>query len=813
MDRLLPDVRHALRRLGRERGFTAVALLTLALGIGANTAIFSVISTVVLQPLPYADPERVVVIWDATEPGETTWLSLQEVVSYGKGQSLAQVAGYRETNANLTEGEPERVRAAVGTANLFDTLGVSAALGRTFVPADGEVGGGQVIVLSHALWQRWFGGRPDVIGDAVRVNGRPLTIVGVMPPAFRLPTDYRRERPTEAWTPLVVDAGDLGPWGDRSYTGVGRLKSGVGPPAATAEFAVAWERWIAAGFIARPAKRAVVRTAVPIADFVTGDVRRPLWILLGAVACVLLIACANVANLFLAKADVRGREIALRLALGASRTQLLRQLLTEAVLLSVAGGVLGLFMARAGLAVLVALRPPSVPRLEDVGIDAGVLAFTAAVSVITGLLFGLIPALQFSRPNLTRALKDDGPTGTAGPSRHALRRALVVGQLAFSVVLVVGAGLLVRTLVELQRVDLGIDPRNILTAQLQLPQADYREPADVVGFYRELLARLERVPGVRAAGAVRILPLTETIGDWSITLEGIAHSREENPNGDYQAVTPGYFTAMGLTLVRGRFLTRDDHANAPLTVVVNETMAARYWPGQDAIGRRFYIGTGNRPWMTIVGIVKTVRHNAVVEPPRAEMYLPYEQLPREIGGAPRAMTIVVKTAAHPRAVVGPLRETVRALDRRLPVANVRTMEEVAATALSGPRFIAALLGAFAALALCLAAIGIYGTISLLVTERAHEIGIRVALGAERGSILRLVLSQGLLLVGGGITVGIAGALLLTRLLATLVYGVGTLDPVTFAAVPALLALVTLAACLNPARRAAGVDPVIVLRKG
>ena len=805
-------LKHAVRRLLHQRGFSAVAVLTIALGIGANSAMFTVIRTVILHPLPYSHPDRLVVIWDATEPGETTWLSLQEVVNYAASQSLSHVAGYRETNANLTEGEPERVRAAVATANLFETLGTPAALGRTFVPEDGRAGGGQVIILSHALWQRRFGARHDVVGQTIRVNGRPLTIVGVMPPAFRLPTDYRQERPTEAWTALVVDPGNLGAWGDRSYKGVGRLKAGATAGNATSEFAVAWERWIAAGHIARPAKRAVVRTAVPISQFVTGEVRRPLWILLGAVAFVLLIACANVANLFLAKADVRRREIAVRLAIGASRGHLLRQLLTEALLLSAAGGLLGLVLARVGLAVLVALRPPTVPRVEDVGIDGGILAFTAILSIVTGVLFGLVPGLQFSRPDVAYALKDAGPTGTTGRSRQRLRRTLVIGQLAFSVVLVVGAGLLIRTLLALQRVDLGIDPRNVLTAQVQLPQSDYPEPSDVVGLYRRLISRLEQTPGVTAAGAVRILPLTETIGDWSITLEDRPHSREENPNGDYQAVTPGYFRAMGLTLARGRFLSSEDHENAPMTVVINVTMAQRYWPGQDAIGKRFYMGTANRPWMTIVGIVKTVRHNAVVEAPRAEMYLPYEQLPREIGGAPRAMTIVLKTTADPSALVTPLRDTIRALDARLPISNIRTMEQVTATALSGPRFVAALLGGFAALALCLAAIGIYGTISLLVTERSHEIGIRVALGAERGSILRLVLSQGLRLAAAGIALGVAGALLLTRLLETLVYGVDTLDPVTFAAVPALLAAVTLVTCLNPAWRAAAVDPVAVLRK-
>jgi len=381
-------------------------------------------------------------------------------------------------------------------------------------------------------------------------------------------------------------------------------------------------------------------------------------------------------------------------------------------------------------------------------------------------------------------------------------------------VLVVGAGLLIRSLVELHRVELGFDPRQVLTAQIQLPETDYPQPAEVTAFYRELAARLEKLPAVQAAGAVRILPLSRTIGDWSITLEGRPHSREENPNGDFQTATPGYFRALGLTLRRGRFLTAVDREDALLSVVINKTMAERYWPGQDSIGKRFHMGGGgDLPWLTIVGIVRTVKHNAVVEPPRAEMYLAHEQLPRAIGGAPRGMTLVLKTAADPLTMVGALREAVRGLDPNLPVASIRTMEQVTAAALSQPRFTAVLLTVFAALALTLAAIGIYGTVSLLVAERANEIGIRMALGAGRRAILGLVLGQGMMLAGAGIALGVTGALFLTRLLKTLVYGVGTLDPLTFAAVPALLGAVTLIDCLNPARRAAALDPVVTLRRG
>jgi putative ABC transport system permease protein len=815
MGRVMPDIRQALKRLGREPGFAAVAVLTLALGIGANTALFSLVKTVLLDPLPYGDPERLVVIWDTTDPGETTWISVQEIVNYRAGSpSLADVAGYTEINASLTGGqEPERVRAAATTANLFETLDVAPLRGRTFTPAEGAPGGPDVVVLGHGLWQRRFGGSPDVIGQSMLLNGRPHTVIGVMPPAFRLPLDYRAEQPTEAWVPLVTDPANLGQWGNRSYTGIGRLKPGAAAATATEEFKVLRRRWIDAGFIADQGDRSMLRSAIPVPRFVSGSIRGPLFILLGAVAFVLLIACANIVNLLLAKADVRRREIAVRAALGATRRHLVSQLLIESLAISLAGGAVGVALAWLGLDLLTALCPANLPRLADVRIDFAVLAFTAGLSLVTGFLFGLAPALQVSRPDLVGALKDGDRGGTSSRTGVRLRQALVVCQLAVSVVLVVGAGLLLRSLVALNHVDLGLNPRSVLTADIQLPATTYAEPADVVRFYQQLTARLAELPGVEAAGAVRILPLTRTIGDWSIMIEGRPYSREENPNGDFQAVTPGYFQSMQLPLVRGRLLTDADRVDAPLSVVINQTMADRYWTGQEPIGSRFKMGTGDLPWLTIVGIVGTVRHNAVTESPRAEMYLAHAQLPLSLGGATRSLTLVMKTSGDPLASVGALRETVRSLDRNLPVANIRTMDQVTASALAQPRFTATLLALLAGLALSLAAIGIYGTVSLLVTERAYEIGIRMALGARPGSILALVLSDGMALAGVGIALGIAGALALSRLLETLVYGVGTLDPVTFVAAPTILAGASLVACLSPARRAAGLDPIVTLRRG
>ncbi len=816
MDRLSQDLRHALARLIRDRGFAAITIVTLALGIGANTAVFSLVQTVLLRPLPYGDADRVVVVW-GLDRSETTHLSLQEVVNYGReSQTLAAMSGYQELDANLTGGqEPERVRAAAVTPNLFDVLRMPAALGRVATAADVQDGAGDVIVLGHGLWQRRFGGAADIVGRSIQVNGMARTVIGVMPASFRLPTDYLAQRPTEAWIPQVVNEANLGAWGNRSFTGVARLRADVSAPAVASEFAAIAGGWVKAGFVnAMPdgSLGGLERRALPVQDFISGGSRTALWILMGSVAFVLLIACANVANLQLARADVRRREVAVRTALGAARGDIVRQLLTESVLLAIAGAVAGLGVAWAALRIVITMRPANLPRVEDTGLDASVLALTALLAVATGLLFGLLPALQLSRPDVTGILKDGGRSGTAGRSRQLARRGLVVLQLASSVVLALAAGLLIRNLVELNRIDLGFNPVNVLTAQLQVPATDYPQPGDVVRFYRELDDRIMQIPGVRAAGAVRVLPLSRSIGDWSIKIEGRPYVPAENPNGDFQAVTPGYFEAMGLGLARGRFLTAADREDAPPVVVINETMASRYWPGEDAIGRQFMMGTDDKPWLTIVGIVKTVRHNAVVEEPRAEMYVAHAQLPAHIRSAPRGMTLAIKTHGDPLAIAGAVREAVRAVDRNLPVSDIRAMEAVAAAALSQPRFVTFLLGLFAAIALTLAAIGIYGTISLLVAERTQEMGIRLALGAERASILKLILGQGLWLTATGLVLGLAGAVLLTRTLAGLVYGVGTLDPLTFAAVPALLCAVALLASLVPAMRAASVDPITTLRQ-
>ena len=811
------NLRHAARLLLTSPGFTIAAVVTLALGIGANTAIFSLIKAVMLQPLPYGNPQELVMVWNAARRNEATWLSDRELLSYREeSRSFAQLAAYVETAANLTGGQdPERVRAAAVTANIFDTLGVTPLLGRSFAAGEDEPGAEPSVILSQALWQRRFGGAPDIIGRVLSIGGRPHTVVGVMPASVRLPVDYRATRPTELWFPLSIDRANPGQWGSRSNFVVGRLASGVDPASATSELEVIARRWISAGFVKDSGDFGLFRSAIPVEEFVTGDVRRPLLVLLAAVGVVLLVACANVVNLLLARADARRREIAVRTALGAKRGDLVRQLLTESVLLASVGGLAGLGLARAAMQILSALRPAGLPRVEDAAIDPVALAFTAGLSITIGLLFGLLPAIQLARTSVTAVLNESGRSGAHGKVRHLVRRGLVVAQLAFSVVLVVGAALLLRTLIALNRIDLGFNPDRVLTAQVQLTPADYPNDEDVIGFYRQVLERLENSPGIEAVGAVRMLPLVRTIGDWSITIEGRPlASPNENPNADYQSATPGYFRTIGMSLVRGRLLTSADREDTPLVVVINDTMAARYWPGQDALGKRFQMGgTGTtRPPMTIVGIVRTSRHNAVVEEPRAEMYLPHAQLPRSLGGSGRSLTIVIKTERDPLTAISPLREIVRSMDRNLPLADVRTMDDVTAAALAAPRFAAWLLGLFAVLALTLAAIGTYATVSLLVTERAHEIGIRMALGAERSTILGSVIGEGLALAALGVAIGIIGALLVARALETLLYGVERLDLATFTLVPIVLVVVAVLASLTPALRAASLDPARALRQ-
>jgi putative ABC transport system permease protein len=813
MDRLSSDLAHAFRRLVRAPGFTAIAALTLALGIGANTAIFSLVKAVVLRPLPYSGAERLVMVWNRQQDrGETTWLSGPETRDYqAQTTTFEQFAAYTTSATNLTGGmEPERVFAGVVTPNIFDALGVRALVGRAFSHTDSAAAIANDVVLGHGLWTRRFGARRDIIGQTIQVNGSARTVVGVMGPSFRLPMDFAGDRPSEMWVPLDLNLSAYASFGDHSLLGVGRRQPGVSVEQANATLRTVEQSWVALNRWRQD--QVGTRGAMPLKDLVLGDLTSTMWVLLGAVAFILLIACANVANLTLARSDDRHREVAVRAALGASRSRIVSQLLTESVLLSAVGAALGVAMAFVGLRALVAVHPAGIPRVEDVGIDVGVLGFTFVLAVATGLLFGVAPAMELSRPDLNRSLKEGGRTGSVGRGRQRFRDALAVSQMAFSVVLLIGAVLLVRSFIELRRVDLGFKPESALTFRVVTPTATYAQNDNVIAFHRTFRQRLAELPGVQLVGATRILPLSGTIGDWSITIENRVSAPNENPNGDWQVVTPNYFESMGMRLVKGRTFTEADNETAPVVAVINEAMAKKYWPNRDPIGQRFHIGNQDQPWITIVGIAAQVRHNAVTEQPRTEMYVPHAQWAAAGASTSRGLTYILRTAGDPLALVGYVRQLVRSIDPGLPVADIRTLESVADDALAQPRFATQLLGLFAVLALTLAAIGIYGVISLLVTRRRQEIGIRMALGAKPGMILGLVVRRGMALSAVGVSVGLLAAALLTRAVSSLLYGVTRFDLVTFASVPAMLGAVALAACLVPASRAALMDPVRALRE-
>jgi putative ABC transport system permease protein len=811
MDRLAQDLRYAFRQLAKRPGFAVVALLTLGLGIGANTAIFSIVNTVLLRPLPYGDADRVVTVWNSLTVSGPVPLSEPELTDYREGvASFEEVAAYQRVDANLTgDGAPERISAGRVTANLFRTLGSQPLIGRTFLVEEDVPGRDDVAVLGHGLWQRRFAGDPGVIGRTIQLDGVLRTVLGVMPPEFRLPADFQSERPTEIWIPLALDPSAPAGRGRHYLQGVARLGAGATLAQANAELELVTGRWVEEGVVMDEHFSAFM---VPIREEVVGDIRPALLILFGAVGFVLLIACANVANLLLARIDERQRELAVRTALGARRGRIMGQLLTESLVLAALGGALGLVLAAFGLQAVAGLAPPSIPGLDAVALDGRVLAFTAGVALLAGILFGVLPALQSARGEVIGALKEGGRSTTAGRSRQRARRSLVIAEVALSVVLVVGAGLLMRSFWELRQVELGFDPGNVLTLHLTLPQQEYGDSEQMVGFYEQLRERVAALPGVRAAGAAALLPLGQTTGDWGIDIEGRVRGADDPFHGYLQIVTPGYFETMRIPLISGRSVAGSDRADGVPVVVINERMAERYWPGQSALGQRFRIrAPEDGPWFTVVGVAGDIRHNAIVEEPRHEMYFPHAQLPLALGGTTAAMNLVIRTASDPLAMAPAVRAAVRSLEPNLPVANVRSMDHVIELAVAEPRFTMALLALFAAIALLLGAVGVYGVIAYTVSRRVHEIGIRMALGAGAWSILGMVVRQGVVMVATGVALGLLAAVGATRLLATLLYGVTPTDPVTFVAVPLVLIAVALLASYLPARRATRVDPMAALR--
>lgn len=817
MESVLKDLRHSFRTMARHPGFTAVTVLTLGLGIGATSAIFSVVRGVMLRPLPYDAPDRIVQVWNpwSNEPGVSRGRSPVSSADFADARdaitSFQDIAAYApQSSANLTGTDmPERVFVTRATASLFSVLGAGALIGRTYTVDEDAPGVNDVVVLSHALWQRRFGGDRSVLESVIRLDGIAHRIVGIMPPSFRVPADYAVGQPTDIWKPLALDPGKLDR-GNQWLHLVARLRPGVHLNAANAELEALTQRWIEQGF-----KIADLPPyyAVLINDELFGGVRPALLILFGAVGFVLLIACANVANLLLVRADGRRTEMALRSALGAARTTIVSQLLTESTLLAVIGGGFGLLLAYVGVEALAALDPPGIPRIEEIGIDLGTLAFTVIVVLATAMVFGVGPALRASRQDLVSELKLDSRAATAGYARQRLRGVLVTAEIALAVVLVVGATLLIRTFEELSRIDPGFDPQGVLTFDVALPGADYPEPRSRVLFHAQLLERLETLSGVRAAGAAQVLPLTARLGGGSIEVEGLERPRpgEGWPNARWQVVTPGYFEAMRYRLVAGRLLAPEDREGGLPVVVVNQTMAQMLWPGEAAVGKRVRNTNFDVPWFTVAGVVRDVRHSGMIDAPSPTMYIAHDQIPLMRSFTPAAMSFVVRTTSNPLALAGAARDAVRSLDPNLPVFGVRTMDDIVSTALAQSRFTMLLLAIFGAVALSLAMIGIYGLLSYTVTRRRHEIGIRAALGATRLSVLSLVIRDGMRLALSGLCVGLVAALFLTQLMEGMLYGVRPLDRTTFIMVPVLFILVALAATFIPARRATAVDPVLPLR--
>ncbi|MBV9772848.1 MAG: ABC transporter permease [Gemmatimonadetes bacterium] len=801
MDTLLQDLRYGLRALLRSPGFAVVAILTMALGIGASTAIFGVVDAVLLRPLPFPEPERLVRIRGVGESGGEGNVSVPNFEDWrAMSRSFEEMGIGTQWPVNLTGDSPERVGGAVVSSGFFRTLGVRPALGRTFLPGEDRVGGPRVVVLAHDLWRRRFGGDPGVLGRTLQLDGEGFTVVGVMPADFHPPF---QERETALWKPIGfrMTAGSADERSSAYFQVVGRLRPGVTPEQAREEM-----RAVARRLEERypQADRGLSARVQPLHEAVAGDLRPALLVLLAAVGCVLLIACANVASLLLARVAARRREMAVRGALGATRVRIARQLLTEALLLSLLAGALGVLLSVWGSQLLVALSPFDLPGLVDVGTDWRVLAFALAASLGTGVLFGMIPAVHASRADLHGAIKE-GARGSSG-GRHVTARALlVVSEVALALVLLCGAGLLLRSFALLRRVDPGFDPAHVLAVDLVLPQSRYTTSEAQAALYRRVLDNLRAIPGVASAGATTTLPLS---GD-QLSSGFIVEGRETPaPGASHEAgldmVSPDYFRTLGIALRRGRAFTDRDGAKAPSVVVVNETLARRYFPGTDPVGERIRLDGSDQP-SEIVGVAADVRHRALGTEAPPTVYVPFEQ-----SALPFA-TLVVRTAADPEAFAGAARRAVLAADPHQPVSRVRSMSQVLAGSVAEQRFNLLLLGAFAAAAMTLAAIGLYGVMAYSVAQRSREIGIRMALGAAPRDAVRLVVGEGIRLALAGGVLGLVAAAAATRLLASLLYRVTPGDPWTFAAVVALLGGTALLASYLPARRATRVDPMVSLR--
>ena len=819
MEHLFQDLRYGARTLLKKPGFTIVAILALALGIGANTAIFSVVNGVLLQPLPYEEPGQLVEVWNqiANDGLPKLWFSEPEFLYYRENnQSLEGMAGYTTGGANLTgEGDALRVTVSYITTNLFSVLGAQPFLGRDFTPEEDIPGNDQVLILENGFWQRRFGGDTNIIGKKVTFNGQPVTIVGVMPEGFAYPPNGE-----DMWTPLAIDTANPRGAGSHYLRVISRLKPGVTFDQGMADIkrtAIQYAHFNQNYFGTNP-EEAIQQMGwgaylIPMHESFVGDVRPALLILLGAVGLVLLIACINVANLLLARAASREKEVAVRMALGAGRGRIIQQLMTESVILALLGGAAGLLVAYWGIEAIVTLGLDNLPRQETIQLDLPVLGFTLGLSLVTGILFGLAPALHSSKADLHDALKEGGRgSGTGG--RHRLRSLLVVAEVALAIVLLIGSGLLIQSFASILQVDPGYRTDQVLTFRLSLPSARYADNSQVNLFYAQLIEKIRALPGVKSAGANSLLPLSGRNSSGTVSVESPSVPFEKtSPNQlfayaetDGRPVTPGYFQTMGMTLIQGRLFEDSDNAEAPLVAIVDETFARRFWVEESPLGKRITFGGGATPqWRTIVGVAKHINHNGPNLSGREQMYVPLAQAPRS------GMYMVIHTAGDPTTILSSVREQIRSLDSELPVFDIQTMEERLAGSVAQERFNMLLLGIFAAVALVLASLGIYGVMAYNVSQRTHEIGIRMAMGAQNNDVIKMVVGQAMILIGIGSAVGLALAFAFTRIMASLLFGVTATDPMTFTMVPIILAAVALLACYIPARRATRIDPMIALR--
>ena len=809
MNTFLKDLSYGARNLLKHPGFAAIVIVTLAVGIGASSAIFSVVNTVLLRPLPYAQAERLVTIQELSAEGRLVQVTPANFLDWrAQNTVFEQLAAILTVPANLAlADQAERIDLAMTSANFFSVFGVEPAQGRLFIPADEQAGHAPVVVVSHELWQGRFGGDASLIGKTITLDGNSYTVIGVAPAGFQYPNK------TDVWVPPFRLAPTLNERMDPTQVrGFGMLATValLRPNVSLAQAASEMETITARLRQQYPeSNNRRFNRVVTLQDHLVGKTGPMLLLLFGAVGFVLLIACANVANLLLASAATRQKEMAIRTALGASRLRVIRQLLTESLLLAIAGGILGLLLALWGVVFMTKLLPESFPRLDDINLDWRVLIFTLIASVLTGILFGLAPALQLSRTDVQESLKESGRSASSGRRQNRLRNLLIIGEVALSVVLLVGAGLLFRSFMQLQAVKTGFTSQQLLTLQLSPAGSNYRQDSDYISFYNQMMQRVSTIPGVVSVGAINTLPLDKgPFGGFRI--EGRPPlTIDKWPGANYRSVTPDYFHTMNIPLAQGRVFNNRDAENAPLVIIINQALARRDFPGENPIGKRMNLGNtdaqGQPVWWEIVGIVADVRSDELNEEAKPEFYLSALQ------DTFRNMFLVVRTTVEPASVAAAVRNAAAEIDKSAAVSNVKTMEHIVNQAVTQPRFNLVLLGVFSGIALLLSAAGIYGVTAYTVTHRTHEFGIRMALGAQVGDVLRMILRQGLLLISVGIAIGLLAAFALTRLLRTLLFGVSVTDPLTFVVISILLTGVALLACYIPARRATKVDPLVALR--